>query len=173
MTTITENETEIVNGIKTKATADLHPAIAPLTALVASPVSTQLLGGLAGAIGSQLRASHNQLIFVEFAGKLSALNLFRPATVVSFGTTILKGTWTFNFDTGAEGAPGADVWWDQQTTILRQMVPQGTARIINIGVTGFNAITPDVLQKLTYTTTPIKGNNDSTKAWCRATYLPC
>lgn len=127
-----------------------------------TPVSTQLTGGLAGAIGSQLRTSHNQLIFVEFGGKLSCLNLFRPATVVSFGTAILKGTWTFNFDTGAEGAPGPDVWWDQETTVLRQMLPMDAARIINIGVTNFNAITTDVLQKLTYGTTPISGNNDLT-----------
>ncbi|HEX5433624.1 MAG TPA: hypothetical protein VFY05_05260, partial [Candidatus Angelobacter sp.] len=153
-------ETETVNGITVKVTANLHPAVVPPTPLVTSPVSTQLIGGLSGAIGSQLRASHNQLIFVEFGGKLSCLNLFRPASVVSFGTTILKGTWTFNFDTGAQGAPGPDVWWDQQTNVLRQMVPQGSARIVNIGITNFNALTPATLQKLTYTTTPIAGNND-------------
>lgn len=154
------SETETVNGIKVKVTANLRPATL-LMPPITSAASTELIGGLSGAIGSQFRASHNQLIFVEFAGKLSCLNLFRPATVVSFGTTILKGTWTFNFDTGAQGAPGPDVWWDQETNVLRQMVPQGAARIINLGVTNFNAVTPAALQKLTYTTTPIVGNNDA------------
>src|SRR5260221_11025823 len=96
---------------------------------------TQLVTGLGGAIGSDLRRIHNQLVFVEFAGKLSRLNLFRPATIVSSGTKVLKGTWPFDFENGSEGGTGAgfDLWWDQQTTVLRKMVPQKGAKPLTLG----------------------------------------
>ena len=69
--------------------------------------ATQLATGLAGAIGSDFRASQNQLIFVEYGGKLSALNLFSTAAVVSSGTTLLKGTWLFDLDTGVQSGIAA------------------------------------------------------------------
>jgi hypothetical protein len=50
---------------------------------------TQLASGLGGAVGSELQPSHSRLLFVEFDGKLSALN-FVPTTVSS-GTKTLKG----------------------------------------------------------------------------------
>src|SRR5262249_12447059 len=111
-----------------------------------------------------LRRTHNQLVFVEFAGKLSRLNLFRPATIVSSGTKVLKGTFTFDLENGNEGGPGTgfDIWWEQQTAVARQMVPLGTAQIVNLGVVDFNSVTADSLQHLTYLTTPIHGNNDAT-----------
>jgi hypothetical protein len=66
----------------------------------------QLVSGLGGAIGCDFRRIQNQLLFVEFNGKLSRLNLYRTATTVSSGTAILKGTFTFDLDTGAEGGLG-------------------------------------------------------------------
>ena len=36
------------------------------------PTSTQLVTGLAGAIGCDFRTAQNQLIFVEYGGKLSS-----------------------------------------------------------------------------------------------------
>src|ERR1017187_3740315 len=106
---------------------------------------TQLATGLAGAIGCDFRRTLNQLVFVEYGGKLSRLNLFRSATVVNSGTAALKGTFTFDLDTGIEGGvgPGNDIWWDQQTAVARQMVPQNSSRILNIGVVDFNSVTPD------------------------------
>src|SRR5205823_12811246 len=125
----------------------------------------QLQSGLGGAIGSDFRTAQNQLVFVEYnAGKLSALNLFSPSTVVPSGTSTLKGTFLFDLDTGVQGGPAAnaDIWWDQQTTVARQMVPQNSAAILNLGVANFNAITANNLEFLPYATTPINGNNDST-----------
>ena len=59
------------------------------------------------------RQAHNDLIFVEFAGRLSRLSLARPvAATVSSGTPTLRGTWLFDFDAGHEGTSG-DVWWEQ------------------------------------------------------------
>jgi hypothetical protein len=153
-------ESKIVNGI-TEATPRIPLIPVPHLKAQNLSASTQMVGSLGGAIGSDLRRTHNQLIFVEFDGKLSSLNLFKPAVVVSSGMAVLKGTWTFNFDTGVQGGPSPDVWWDQQTTVLRQMVAQGNARIANIGVTNFNSVTADVLQTLPYSTAPINGNNNS------------
>jgi hypothetical protein len=126
---------------------------------------TQLVSGLGGAIGSDVRFAQNQLIFVEYAtGKLSSLNLFPSFNIVSQGTTTLKGTYVFDLDSGVQGVPGpnVDIWWDQQTNVLRQMVPQNNATIINLGLANFSAITLANLQNLPYATTPIVGNNDAT-----------
>ncbi len=126
------------------------------------PTPTPLVTGLGGAIGSDFRRAQNQLVFVEYNGKLSRLNLFRTGTVVSSGTAVLKGTWTFDLDSGAEGGlgPNFDIWWEQKTAVLRTMTPLNAAKITNLGAINFNAITPDTLSSLTYSSTPIDGNND-------------
>lgn len=125
--------------------------------------SIELVSGLGGAIGSDFRRSQNQLLFVEFNGKLSRLNLYRTATTVSSGNTILKGTWSFDLDTGAEGGlgPAFDIWWEQQTAVLRRMTPLNSAQIVNLGAVDFNSITPDTLFSLSYSSAPIIGNNDA------------
>ena len=125
---------------------------------------TQLASGLAGAVGSSFRSVQNQLLFTEFGGKLSRLNLFPGATVVSSGITILKGTFIFDLETGTQGGlgPAGDIFWEQQTTIKRRMTPRNAANIVNLGVVNFNAINATTLQSLTYGTTPIPGNNDAT-----------
>lgn len=124
---------------------------------------TQLVSGLAGAIGCSFRNLQNQLVFVEYAGKLSRLNLLASATVVSQGTVVLKGTFTFDLDTGVEGGVGAgyDIWWEQMTAVARQMTPRNSALIVNLGVGGYAGITAANLQTLTYGTTPIPGSNDA------------
>lgn len=127
------------------------------------PTSTQLVTGLAGAIGCDFRSAQNQLIFVEFGGKVSSLDLFPVATIVAqSAATVLKGTFLFDFDTGIQGglSPDADVFWEQMTAVLRQMAPQNSAKIVNLGAVDFNALTPQTLQSLSYSTTPIDGNND-------------
>lgn len=116
---------------------------------------TQLVGGLAGAIGSDFRRSLNQLIFVEFGGKLSRLNLTRTAAVVTSGSATLLASYGFNLDTGVEDATGApltgDIWWSPPTGMVRI----GTAQMLNLGVTDFASITPDTLQSLPYSPTTI------------------
>ncbi len=82
-----------------------------------------LATGRGGAVGCDYRRSFNELVFVEFAGKVSRLDLFRSlGAIVSSGTSTLHGTFLFNFDTGTEGSSG-DVWWDQVNTTVRKMVP--------------------------------------------------
>src|SRR6516164_8921389 len=96
---------------------------------------TQLVTGLGGAIGCDFRRTQNQLVFVEYSGKLSRLNLFRTGTVVSTGTTVLKGTFTFDLDTGTEGGlgPNFDIFWEQKTAVIRTMTPLNSAQLVNLG----------------------------------------
>lgn len=126
--------------------------------------STQLVAGLGGAIGSHYFRATNQLFFVEFNGKVSVLDLVRPvAAIVSQGTTVLKGTFSFDCETGTLiGAPAGDVWWRQRTETQREMTPVSGAKIVNLGTVPFNSITHAELQSLSYGTTPIPGNTDAT-----------
>jgi len=129
------------------------------------PTTTQLATSLGGAIGCDFRNAQQQLVFVEYSGKLSAVNLFPAATIVDNGVnTVLKGTFTFDFDTGVQGGPDAnvDVQWVQQTNVIRQMAPWNSAKIINLGAVNFNSLTAANLQDLPYATTPIVGNNNAT-----------
>jgi hypothetical protein len=125
---------------------------------------TSLVSGLGGAIGCDLRRAQNQLLFVEYNGKLSRLNLFRTGTIVSSGTGVLHGTWHFDFDAGAQvtNVAAADVWWEQKTAVLRELVPQHGAALVNLGAVNFASITPDTLASLTYSNASIIGNNDAT-----------
>ncbi|MEP7143584.1 MAG: hypothetical protein ABI707_11970 [Ferruginibacter sp.] len=125
----------------------------------------KLVGGLGGAIGSRYLKNKNQLVFVEYSGFISKLDLVQSlASTVSQGTAIIKGTWHFDCETGTMTAPGAtlDLWWEQMTAVKRQMVPQGGAKIVNLGIVNFNSVTPAAMQSYAYTTTPIAGNNDAT-----------
>jgi hypothetical protein len=79
--------------------------------------------------------------------------------------TVLKGTFLFDFDTGIQGglSPNADVFWEQMTAVLRQMAPQNSAKIINLGAVDFNSLTAPTLQGLAYASTPIDGNDATSK----------
>jgi len=118
-------------------------------------MSTQLVTGLGGAIGSDFRRLLNQLIFVEFDGKLSRLNLHRTGTVVTTGSTTLLASYGFNLDTGIEDSTGApltgDIWWSPPTGMVRI----AGAQMVNLGVTDFASITPDTLQSLPYSPTTV------------------
>lgn len=114
-----------------------EPALGPaITSPVLTPLPSPVLGG---AVGCDFRSLLNQLLFVEYSGKLSRMDLFPAATVASSGTTVFKGTWLFDLDTGTqEGAlPGADIWWEQMTSTARQMAPRNGATIINLGAVDF------------------------------------
>jgi hypothetical protein len=55
------------------------PIPVPIPAPPPAPTQTQLQTGLGGAVGSAFNAAQNQLIFVEYSGKLSSLTV-APAT---------------------------------------------------------------------------------------------
>jgi hypothetical protein len=124
-----------------------------------------LVKNLQGAIGSKYLKNHNQLIFVEYGGFLSRLDLVQPSPgLVSHGTTVIDGTFLFDCETGTMVSPGAsaDIWWEQIDPIKRQMTPVGNAQIVNLGHVNFAQLTPAVMQSFNYSSAPIDGNNDAT-----------
>jgi hypothetical protein len=123
----------------------------------------QLATGLAGAIGCHFRIPQNQLLFVEYGGKLSKLDLAPGASVVSSGAATLKGTFIFDLETGAQGGvgPAGDIWWEQQTTVKRRMTPRNGAGIVRLGPVPFGGIGIETLLGLSYGATPIPANNDA------------
>ena len=90
--------------------------------------------------------------------------LAEAAEIISEGSGTLRGTWSFDFDAGFEGSilfdTAMDVWWEQHSRTMRDMVPSNCAQLVNIGVTGFDAVTPETLLGLNYGNKPISGNND-------------
>ncbi len=125
----------------------------------------KLAGNLGGAIGSRYLKGHNRLVFTEYSGFISKVDLTASsAVIVSQGSKVITGTYTFDCETGALGTPGAttDIWWDQQTASHRQMVPQNGAKIVNLGVVDFASVTPATIGLFAYSSTPIPGNNDAT-----------
>src|SRR5207247_1236092 len=120
--------------------------------------------GLGGAIGCSLRQSANQLVVVEFNGKVSAIDLVPSFSVVSSSPATgaqLRGTWLFDLDAGVEGTSG-DVWWEQQTNVLRRMAPSGGAQIVNLGSVNFGALSAAFPEGLTYGPPAIVGNDNGT-----------
>jgi hypothetical protein len=82
--------------------------------------------------------------------------------VQSKGTTTLKGTWTFDFDTGVQGpATGADIWWEQVDNVIRFLVPQNGAMLAHMGKPNFDAVSLPTLKAQPYSATPINGSNNA------------
>ena len=127
---------------------------------------TTIAENLGAAIGSKYLPNTNQLVFTEYSkGSLSVLDLVPPSTgTVSSGTTMIKGTWLFDCETGTLVSPQtqtADIWWEQIDNVKRRMTPTGGAGIVNLGPVDFNLLTPAVLQSLSFGSTSIPGNNDA------------
>ena len=125
----------------------------------------QVAAGLGGAIGSAYDPARNRLYFTEFDGKLSRIDLTPGGgTLVQSGNAqTIRGTWSFNFDTGVEGnlSPGVDVFWQQQTTIQRQMTPMNGAALAYLGPVSYNGLSVAELASLTYTVDPINADDNS------------
>ncbi|MET8450738.1 hypothetical protein [Streptomyces sp. NPDC005209] len=99
---------------------------------------------------------------VALARSLDLTRLVTDSVVASQGDTALKGTWTFDFDTGEQGGDMfyADVWWEWMTQSSAQLVPNGRASIVNLGVRDFGSLTVDQLAAFTYGKSPVPGNPD-------------
>lgn len=114
------------------------------------------------AFTQSLRWRH---IAAAFLVLLSPLVAFGEGGLISSGTAIIPGTFSFDFDAGTVGNfasdPGMDVFWEQITSSQRQMAPRSSAGIVNLGVVDFSTITAAFLQGLTYGTSPINGNDDA------------
>lgn len=129
-----------------------------------APAAETLATGLAGAIGSDYRPAGHHLLFVEYGGKVSRLNLIPSYSIVSSGTATLPGTYLFDLDAGTVSATGApitpadDLWWEQETDTVRRMRPMGSARIVRLGPVAYPALSAPELMALAYGTAPIDGS---------------
>jgi hypothetical protein len=122
------------------------------------PASVQLVTGLGGAIGCDYRPSRNQLVFVEFAGRLSRLNLLR-----ALDTTVFSGTATMPADssldlTNGTSAQGGHIRWDHTSPggglVMR---PQGNCRLAYLGAVSYSAVTHATVQGLSYSQDSLNG----------------
>jgi hypothetical protein len=78
--------------------------------------------------------------------------------VLSCGTATIKGTTSFDLETGKPAAPSvADVWWQQIDATTRYLVPQNGAALYNVGVTNLESITLADLQTAPYSAVRIRG----------------
>ncbi|WP_091413166.1 hypothetical protein [Friedmanniella luteola] len=77
---------------------------------------------------------------------------------------MLRGTYTFDFESGGEAAnhASADVWWEQQTAVQRQLVPWNGAALCSLGVVGYEQLQHDDLSGLSYSSTPVTANAEGT-----------
>jgi hypothetical protein len=90
-------------------------------------------------------------------GSVVTYNLRLCITPIFFNNITIKGTFSYDFDL----VDNTDVWWEQVTSTQRDMHPQNGATIANIGVTNFANVTVAELKGLSFSSTPIDGNNDS------------
>ena len=132
-----------------------------------SAAAQQLVSGLGGAIGSDYRAAGHQLVFVEFDGKLSRLNLIPGASQLSTGTFTIQGTYHFDFDagiqqtTGGPSGPPFDVWWEQVNSTERYLTPKNGAKIVRLGAVNYAGISYAELLDLPYSSAKIDGSNNA------------
>ena len=86
-----------------------------------------------------------------------------PVPIVSQGSGGIPANGLFNFDLGAVVISGADVLWHIHIpTTVRTLDPRRNAKLANMGVVNFDSITAAQLKGLTYTATPIRGQDLAT-----------
>ncbi len=91
-------------------------------------------------------------------------NPLPPAPVlVSAGTATLRGTATFDLETGTAGT-GADrdLWWEQVDATARRLRPQNGALLCPLGVRPFESVTTATLAAADYSAAPVDGNRTGT-----------
>jgi hypothetical protein len=72
--------------------------------------------------------------------------------VLSSGTTTIKGTWSFDLDSGAStDEPQSDVWWGQVDGTSRYLTGFSGAKVSRLGTPDFNSVTRAMLKGATYT----------------------
>jgi hypothetical protein len=57
--------------------------------------------------------------------------------------------------------PGQDIWWEQKTSVKRQLTPINGCRVSLLGMVNYASVTPEFLQGLPCASAPITGSNNS------------
>ncbi|HLJ36182.1 MAG TPA: protein kinase [Ktedonobacteraceae bacterium] len=152
-TTATANANATAIGI-----GNVHATATANAAAQANATATANAQGNANATATA-QANVNATATANANATASATATTHP--VISNGTGTIQGTFQFNFDNGTQVSSNGDVFWNQISSTQRQMEPQGSATIVNLGSVDFNALDFTTLQGESYGTAPINGNNDS------------
>ncbi len=91
-------------------------------------------------------------------------NPLPPAPVlVSAGTATLRGTATFDLETGTPGTGSdRDLWWEQVDATTRWLRPKNGASLCALGVRPFESVTTLVLAEAAYSPHPVDGSRTAT-----------
>jgi hypothetical protein len=79
--------------------------------------------------------------------------------LVSSGTALLQGTWTFDLETGTSGhGPDRDLWWEQVDSVRRRLRPQNGALLAHLGAVDFDSLTPEAIRRAPFSPAPVDGS---------------
>lgn len=81
------------------------------------------------------------------------------ATTVPSKNGSVRGTWTYDFETGVEGGDGTDIWWQQKTSTTRSLSPRNGAQLVNMGAIDYEKVDLAKLRSLPYSTAEIVGDD--------------
>jgi hypothetical protein len=95
---------------------------------------------------------------VKAVGSVVTYNLRLSIAPLVFNNITINGTFSYDFDL----VDNVDVSWEIVSSTIRDMAPLNGAKVVNIGVTNFANVTAVQLHGLSYSTSPIDGNNDGT-----------
>ena len=109
-----------------------------------------LATGIGGAIGSDFRRNLNRLVFVEFSGMISRIDLLRSLAAPAFSGVVTMPADSSLDLTNGTSAQGGHIRWDHTSpgghAVMR---PQGNCDLAYLGLVNYNALTQAELQAIT------------------------
>ena len=123
--------------------------------------------GLAGVIATALISNWNNIfprkptppVVAPSTGSGGTRKSERP--VHSSGRLVVRGTYLYDLDTGAESNAGADFQWQQQTKVNRSIVPLNGASFYVVGAKEFESIRWSDMERFPYSATRIDGSDNA------------
>jgi hypothetical protein len=124
--------------------------------------------GLAGVVATALFANWNNIFPrktaqpapaatpASTAGSGSGKKSERP--VRSSGRLMVRGTYTYDLDSGSETTAGADFQWRQETNVLRSITSMNGAAFFVVGAKEFESIRWSDMEHFPYSPAPIDGS---------------
>ena len=125
--------------------------------------------GLTGVIATALISNWNNIFpkkapqspppVVTTTGSGGTKKSERP--VHSSGRLVVRGTYSYDLDTGTETNTGADFQWDQQTKVQRSVTPMNGASFYVVGAKEFESIRWSDMERFPYSTAKIDGSDNA------------
>src|SRR5580704_11891828 len=123
--------------------------------------------GLAGVIATALTSNWNNIF-----PKKPTLPVVTPSTgsggtkkserpVHSSGRLVVRGTYSYDLDAGAETNAGADFQWEQQSKVQRSITPANGASFYVVGAKEFESIRWSDMEHFPYSPAKIDGSSNA------------